>query len=98
MPTLSSFVDNYAGSNGDQRFSTLTANDGGTIEARTLTTLVGVAASVNQKSSLFLPALTSATISQFTVAGTPETLPLVSDFDGSNAYVSGGGTLRYRRS
>ncbi len=93
ISNLTSFQDNYAGSNSDQRFSTLTASNGGTIQAGALATLIGVAASVDGASSLALPALTSATISQFTVSGGVETLPKVTDFDGSNAYVSGGGTL-----
>ncbi|MGH9647685.1 MAG: beta strand repeat-containing protein, partial [Bryobacteraceae bacterium] len=93
VSSLANITDNYAGTNGDQRFSTITASNGGTIQAAALATLVGVAASLDGTSSLALPALASATISQFTVTGGTETLPKLTDFDGSNAFVSGGGTL-----
>src|SRR5262249_49637761 len=94
LSALTSFVDNYGGTTNNQdRFSTLTATHGGTVLVPALATLQGVAVTLDPTSMLALPALTAATLSQFTVSGASVTLGLVTNIDGTNLFVSGGVTL-----
>jgi hypothetical protein len=92
---LISFQDGYAGSttNGNL-FSTLTARNSGTIKAAALTTLVGVAISIDATGgTLTAPNLASATQGQISVNGALATFSKLATIDGSHLLVSGGGTL-----
>src|SRR5262249_30601673 len=70
LSALTSFVDNYAGSTtGGNRYSTLTATHGGTVLAPLLTTLTGVAVTLDGTGTLTTAPLTTLTVDALTLSG-----------------------------
>src|SRR5262249_61814493 len=70
LAAVTSFVDNYAGSStGGNRFSTLTATRGGTVQAPLLATLTGVAVTLDGTGSLATAQLTALTTDAVTLSG-----------------------------
>src|SRR5204862_1564927 len=71
LSSVTSFLDNYGGSTtgAENRSSTLTATNGGTVQIPLLTTLNGVALTLDNTSSLPTAQFTSATSGNLTLSG-----------------------------
>ncbi len=93
LSALVAFTDNYAGSTtSDNRYSTLTAKNSGTIEAGALATLTGVNVTLDGTGTLPVGQIATLANSQLTLsgAGANYVFTALVNLDGSNVLVTGG--------
>ena len=94
VAALINFVDNYAGGgvNDDTRSSTITATNGGSIQAGAHGAH-GCGSDAGRHRHLYAPNLASATSGQLAISNISVTFAKLGDIDGSDLYASGGATL-----
>ncbi len=91
LANLVSLRDDYANGDGtdEARFSSLNPKNGGVIQAPNLTTLVGVALTIDGQESLPVSQITSMTNGRVVVSNTPESFTALTNASGTQFIING---------